>query len=1170
MKTEKNSRYKTITATLFVVVALFILQVSVVSALEFDNIKSVKGLGRANYPNIEIKNSFGLGKTLWAGELTRNTNTCGINCEAEQTIVLGEDGSLIDDVYFETILDDGSRIRQDIRNYQFYIKTKGQTKVVDDYEYQCVQNGVSENGTNLQTCTNAKIGSHIEDMPDWTPYNIGDEVEAGTYEIKLEGGKKPSRTVDWVIKTNGKWINEWAVWEGTVGGIINAHGISMPSLSTGNLNKGGMRIVTNYQMKLLNMTVGITADPTTEAYLSWGNGTIITQSSFGAGGIVTFNSKPILLAGEEYLLLTDQNGATSSNYRTNGGFSFPVNLDAFNITMGMNQASGLNDTTNIWDIMTVGTEKVEGITTLNFPSDASISDTNEVTFNATATVTGGATLVNMSLWTNETGNWNEYNVTELINQSNFALSYSSPSTESSSPRAGLSFTVVSNTTLTTIEKTTACTGDEAYLYEATDADSGTLLATETYTGNTATFNYDLDSSKTYFIMAGLNGGGSYTRALGSASYPQTTEQISVNGFVILDSGGLQTNNYRNIEKINTEINPNSWTQTWNRTLTEGIIWNVQACDSDGDCGFSSSNYSLSIDMNAPSINVENPNGTLNYGKIGANETLNITFTDTNLDSCWYNYNGTNISIDGCVSGVKNSTKFLLESGNTNMTIYSNDTIGNLNTTVHNWEYSVIENSRVGSATSYVLTSETFSIDLTGTVNYAYIVFNGTKTLLTKSGSVYSATINMLSDYIGTQTYYYEIASGGEVFNSSSSEIIVTDLGLQDCVEGGVPILNLSIYDEELNSYLNVTSPNTARVELYLILTSLVDDTAHAYFNMSWENNQTMAVCLTEASGGAYYIDIVASVVGTDHVTEFWYLDNGLLNTSSDDFNSYTDDTVDLMDLLAEDSTTFLFEYSDEDNQRVDDIIVHTFRNYIGEGLYREVERSKQDNAGQTHVHLVEEDVIYYFMITKDGDILYTSDVYNAKCLSSPCTITLSASATDTNWSMIDNDGGKYATSSDRETRTVSTTFNLDTISTVNVSLYKMMNASGVPELIETDSLTATAGTVDFVVPISYDNSTFFVSIYKDDEFVKSSWVSMEESGVDYFGTFGAILGALIVLAMMLMAVTEGVGFIVVTILAVIIIGIMQLVDLGALAIISIVCAGGVIVWKLVGRRGVRQ
>ena len=67
-------------------------------------------------------------------------------------------------------------------------------------------------GEKIVKCGDVKIGSHFEEVKEWTPYSIGDELYAGTYEVKLEGKKKPSRTVDWIIKTNGQWLDEWAVW----------------------------------------------------------------------------------------------------------------------------------------------------------------------------------------------------------------------------------------------------------------------------------------------------------------------------------------------------------------------------------------------------------------------------------------------------------------------------------------------------------------------------------------------------------------------------------------------------------------------------------------------------------------------------------------------------------------------------------------------------------------------------------------------------------------------------------------------------------------------------------------------------------------------------------------------------------------------------------------------
>jgi len=52
-------------------------------------------------------------------------------------------------------------------------------------------------------------------------------------------------------------------------------------------------------------------------------------------------------------------------------------------------------------------------TTLNSPADDSTVYNNLVTFNATASVTDGATLTNMSLWTNESGSWETRNSTNI-------------------------------------------------------------------------------------------------------------------------------------------------------------------------------------------------------------------------------------------------------------------------------------------------------------------------------------------------------------------------------------------------------------------------------------------------------------------------------------------------------------------------------------------------------------------------------------------------------------------------------------------------------------------------------------------------------------------------------------------------------------------------------------
>jgi len=54
----------------------------------------------------------------------------------------------------------------------------------------------------------------------------------------LDGQKKPSRTVDWIYKTQGESLDEWAVW-GTVGMMDDFEGdLNASWTSTGSGNGG--------------------------------------------------------------------------------------------------------------------------------------------------------------------------------------------------------------------------------------------------------------------------------------------------------------------------------------------------------------------------------------------------------------------------------------------------------------------------------------------------------------------------------------------------------------------------------------------------------------------------------------------------------------------------------------------------------------------------------------------------------------------------------------------------------------------------------------------------------------------------------------------------------------------------------------------------------------------
>jgi len=329
---------------------LMIFLVSTASAFEFDNRKQTEDIGK-DYPRVTIKNAFGLGDTLWQGELKNNTNICWIDCSAEKEIVLYERGRLIDEVKFETILADGSRIEQPIREYQlYYLKNK------------------------------VKI-----------PYNF-QELNAGTYTVILEGKKKPSRAVDWIIKSQGVWIDDWAVWG--VGAEVVVDDSTQYSTTSGTFDlkatytfDNNVRI-TNFSSELQSQNLG--SQVIRNVTLEYNNGSffesvISTQTNAGEWTRKTFNNPNADETVKEIkLYLRAGSGGQTVSSR--------------------NQlASGFNGS----------------YITLDSPINNLFLANPTVTFNATIVVLGGGNIINASLWHNGTGTWHMNQSEDLGGTTNF-------------------------------------------------------------------------------------------------------------------------------------------------------------------------------------------------------------------------------------------------------------------------------------------------------------------------------------------------------------------------------------------------------------------------------------------------------------------------------------------------------------------------------------------------------------------------------------------------------------------------------------------------------------------------------------------------------------------------------------------------------------------------------
>ncbi|MFH1786146.1 MAG: hypothetical protein ABH829_00630 [archaeon] len=116
------------------------------------------------------------------------------------------------------------------------------------------------------------------------------------------------------------------------------------------------------------------------------------------------------------------------------------------------------------------------------------------------------------------------------------------------------------------------------------------------------------------------------------------------------------------------------------TADEGSNWAmVFANDTAGNLN-RSQNISFTVDTLTPVLTIESPAHNSNHSSNTI--SVNYTVTDTNLGSCWYNLNSfTNYTLAGCGNFTLTPSNGTIEGRNW-LTLYANDTVGFVNTSVN--------------------------------------------------------------------------------------------------------------------------------------------------------------------------------------------------------------------------------------------------------------------------------------------------------------------------------------------------------------------------------------------------------------------------------------------------------------------------------------------------------
>ncbi|MBI4092283.1 MAG: hypothetical protein HY427_03720 [Candidatus Levybacteria bacterium] len=174
-------------------------------------------------------------------------------------------------------------------------------------------------------------------------------------------------------------------------------------------------------------------------------------------------------------------------------------------------------------------------------------------------------------------------------------------TASATGKAGPLFTVnTADRKITSVVKDSNSTATTAYIYIKTTAGNGTFVASGLFSTNTATFNDNISTSNTYYIIAD-SAGATYTRSeLATGGFPFTGTDLTATASTRFSGGADFTDQIENIFQVVTEAQQVNVTVT---PLTLTLSTTSKIPDIQVLFAMSSA-LSLTLGVNSPTINIK--------------------------------------------------------------------------------------------------------------------------------------------------------------------------------------------------------------------------------------------------------------------------------------------------------------------------------------------------------------------------------------------------------------------------------------------------------------------------------------------------------------------------------------------------------------------------------------
>jgi len=309
------------------------------------------------------------------------------------------------------------------------------------------------------------------------------------------------------------------------------------------------------------------------------------------------------------------------------------------------------------------------------------------------------------------------------------------------------------------------------------------------------------------------------------NYYNTTEtNVTFNATITDDVEVSEVKLFINEVLNDTNTSLHNGTYIWEMVLAEGDYnWSVRAEDNESAIT-NSSTYDFLIDYTDPTIDVSSPTGIYEYLYEDYNLTLNITINDTNLDACWYEYNDANNTFD-CTTEVLSTNYFNYSLGVNSLIVYSNDSVGNENSSTISWEYQILENNRTFTSTAFETANETYSINISANSSLTGIklFWNDTNYTLSNQGDGLWSYARDMPIGVGEYNFSYKFTYAGDIITSSNStqEVNFTFFTPTNGTYTDI-FLNISFEDENSLVEINASVPSAEFV--YYLGTGTVNKT----------------------------------------------------------------------------------------------------------------------------------------------------------------------------------------------------------------------------------------------------------------------------------------------------------------------------------------------------------